>query len=65
MKARGGHPSKNFWLIKTRGGHPFGLMQIPKNAKFEYRQDRQWFLKLSAWLAQNDITKEGQHACTK
>ena len=28
------HPLKTSGLMKVRGGHPFRLMQIPKNANF-------------------------------
>ena len=31
--------------MKARGGHPFGLMQIPKNAKFVYvvQWEKTWY----------------------
>ncbi len=34
MKSKRWAPPKKLGLMKVRGGHPFGLMQIPKNAEF-------------------------------
>ena len=31
MKSERWASPKNLWLIKVRGGHPFGLMQIPNS----------------------------------
>ena len=36
MKSQRWAPLKNLGLMKVRGGHPFGLMQIPRNAKFKW-----------------------------
>ena len=57
-KVRGGYPQKTFGLMKSqrwvppknlgwwkvRGGHPFGLMQIPRNAKFKwFKMQKTWY----------------------
>ena len=37
-------PPKPCGLMKVRDGHPFGLMQIPKNAKFvQFKWQKTWY----------------------